>query len=77
MNKIVPGHMFCKLKQTVRRRKRRITQEEDKHRRSVKMEEDKHRRSVNGGGYFRRRINTGEVYKGGYRQEEERYMRSA
>ena len=47
------------------------------------MEEDKHWRSVNwrrintGGVYFRRRINTGGVYNGGYRQEEERYRRSA
>ena len=75
-NNIVPGHRFFKSEQTVRRRERRTTQEEDKHRRSVQTEEDKHRRSVQGGGYFRRRINTGGVQRRRI-QQEEWYRRSA
>ena len=43
-NYTVPGHRFFKSEQTVRRRNRRTTQEEDKHRRSVQMEECKRRR---------------------------------
>ena len=57
--------------------RRSVKMEEDKHRRGVNIEEGKHRRSVNGGGYCRRRIITGGVYNGGYKQEEERYRRSA